>query len=284
LDEISIIVTPQTLRLKSYVDDSKVSVKVLHTELSLDPNDFEEFQVTNDAQITFCLKDFKAILGFCDTSGQPVILYFERGGRPICLSVKYFGVFESDFVLATLLEPTSQQSASTSGTGSASTGSSQTSNSTQETALNRKRKVQSPSPIQSWTPSSKPVDSIRNFTRTPKSPITPKSPVTPHSSDNAVITSGSSASQFVIKSTSGSQINGDNSNAHDETEDFLGADYEDEVDGSPQPPAKKMALLSAEEARMEIHSANQMDMDNKEESETIPEEEDDEEISCSVEE
>jgi cell cycle checkpoint control protein RAD9A len=63
------------------VDDSKAASKALHTELSMDPNDFEEVDVRHESTVTFCLKEFKAILSFCEASGQPVTIYFERGGR-----------------------------------------------------------------------------------------------------------------------------------------------------------------------------------------------------------
>jgi len=276
LDEISIVVSKESVKIKSYVDDVKAASKVLHTELSMDPFDFEEFDVRNETQVTFCLKEFKAILNFCEASGQPVTMYFERGGRPICLSVKYFGVFESDFVLATLLEPTSQSGNTSSSTSASS--SSQASNPSGSTPQNglKKRKADNVSPgsIQSWSQSNKqPNDKVQS----PRSPLSPN--ITPQSSSSAIITSGSSP----IKSPAQSLPNVDN--AYDET--FVDGDYEDEVDGSPQPPAKKMKSLSAEAARNEIAlSSNKEQDENKDESETMQEEEilDDEEIPCSVEE
>jgi hypothetical protein len=56
--------------------------KILHTELTIDPRDFEEYSVgTEPGEITFCLKEFKALLGFCEVAGQPIHIWFEQGGR-----------------------------------------------------------------------------------------------------------------------------------------------------------------------------------------------------------
>lgn len=107
--------------------------------------DFEEFSVEEEAFITFSLKEFKAMLNFCDTSGQPVSLLFERGGRPILLSTKYFNVFEADFVLATLIENASQSTTTTPSASSSQNSSllSPTSNSSSNV---KKRKYESTSP------------------------------------------------------------------------------------------------------------------------------------------
>jgi len=131
-EEISLLVSKDTLKLKSYSDDGKGPVKVLQTELNLDPADFEEFDIRAETSVTFCLKEFKAILGFCDSSGQPVTVSFEKSGRPLVLSVKYFGVFEADFVMATLVESSALQS-----NGSASSTSHSSKSGTPSTSSNR---------------------------------------------------------------------------------------------------------------------------------------------------
>jgi hypothetical protein len=82
------------------------------------------------------------------------------------------------------------------------------------------------SPIQSWSP----TDQGKNMQRNTASP---------QSSDNAVITSGSSGTPQIFRIQSpnvGSQVVTD---IHDT---YLDADYEDEVGGSPEPPAKKVRL------------------------------------------
>jgi len=115
IEEISLIVMKDTIKWKTYIDDTKGSMKLLQTELEMDTVDFEEFRIQQETTLTFCLKEFKAIMNFCDSSGQPVTILFEKGGRPLLLCVKYFGVFESDFVLATLVETILQGSNSNNG-------------------------------------------------------------------------------------------------------------------------------------------------------------------------
>lgn len=93
LDEITLIASKDSLRVKTHIEDLKciylncflyliliAAQKVLQTELSIDSGDFEEYDIKNETHITICLKEFKTILNFCDASGQPVTMLFERGG------------------------------------------------------------------------------------------------------------------------------------------------------------------------------------------------------------
>lgn len=54
--------------------------------------------------LTFCLKEMKAILSFCETSGQSVSLFYDCPGKPVLLVLHFFSLIEADFVLATLLD------------------------------------------------------------------------------------------------------------------------------------------------------------------------------------
>ena len=58
---------------------------------------FEEYEVPEDTSITFCLKEFKAILNFCEAAGQLLTIFFDRAGRPALATVAYFGLFEVNF-------------------------------------------------------------------------------------------------------------------------------------------------------------------------------------------
>jgi len=62
LDEITFVVTEKMFKVKSYIDDEKKSgpSRVLQTELTVDPKNFEEYIVGGHVgDITFCLKEFK---------------------------------------------------------------------------------------------------------------------------------------------------------------------------------------------------------------------------------
>lgn len=108
-EEITLIVRPDFLALKNYVEDEPDKAKVIHTELTLDPEEFDHYQVGVDTEVTFCLKEFRAILAFVDITDLPLGLHFESAGRPITFSVCSDLSFEANFVLATLPEQSSSQ-------------------------------------------------------------------------------------------------------------------------------------------------------------------------------
>lgn len=76
LDEISVVVSKDGLRLKSHADEAKgkwdlaapshftaAGGKILHTELHMDHNDFEEFSTDGEVvEVTFSLKEFKVVI------------------------------------------------------------------------------------------------------------------------------------------------------------------------------------------------------------------------------
>jgi len=52
--------------------------------------------------VTFCLKDLRAILAFCDVASCPIHLHFEVGGKPLIISTEMEQCFRANFVLATV--------------------------------------------------------------------------------------------------------------------------------------------------------------------------------------
>ncbi len=75
----------------------------LKTELVLDCNDFEEYAVKpNAGEITFSLKELRAILTFSEAAGMPLSIYFSDPGQPVLWSVNCFDALVVDFVLATM--------------------------------------------------------------------------------------------------------------------------------------------------------------------------------------
>uniref|UniRef100_A0A2C9LRK0 Proliferating cell nuclear antigen PCNA C-terminal domain-containing protein n=2 Tax=Biomphalaria TaxID=6525 RepID=A0A2C9LRK0_BIOGL len=81
----------------------------MYTELTLSPNEFENYQVGVDSDVTFCLREMRAVLGFCDLTGLPLTVQFDTPGRPITFSVTSDPSFEANFLLATLAETESSQ-------------------------------------------------------------------------------------------------------------------------------------------------------------------------------
>lgn len=125
-EEVSLIVSPEKITFKNYVDDEPDPSKVVHTALNLDPDEFDNCQIGVDTDITFCLKEFRAVLAFAEITAMPLNIKFETSGRPIVLSIDADSAFEANFVLATLAESQSQTGNSTNATTqqrTASTGS-----------------------------------------------------------------------------------------------------------------------------------------------------------------
>ena len=59
-------------------------------------------QVGVDTDITFSLKDLRAVLSFCDAASMPVYFHFETGGKPLVISIEQDNSFKTNFVLATI--------------------------------------------------------------------------------------------------------------------------------------------------------------------------------------
>ncbi len=65
LEEISLVLFPDRVIVKSYVDNEKTEAslmkKLLLTEMTLNPSDFEvyDFNTNKRVQLTFCLKEMK---------------------------------------------------------------------------------------------------------------------------------------------------------------------------------------------------------------------------------
>eukprot|EP01127_Copromyxa_protea_P024378 TRINITY_DN9565_c0_g1_i2.p1 TRINITY_DN9565_c0_g1~~TRINITY_DN9565_c0_g1_i2.p1 ORF type:complete len:272 (+),score=65.10 TRINITY_DN9565_c0_g1_i2:153-968(+) len=119
LDEISMVLHPDKVIVKSYVDNKKTEEalmrKLLLTEMTLNPNDFEvyDFNTNKKVTLTFCLKEMKAILSFCEKQPQPLSFYMDVEGKPVLVSVGMANTFEADFVLATLIDPEEDESQAT---------------------------------------------------------------------------------------------------------------------------------------------------------------------------
>ncbi|XP_052261138.1 cell cycle checkpoint control protein RAD9A-like isoform X5 [Dreissena polymorpha] len=112
-EEITLIVSPQKIVLKNYVEDEPDPNKVMHTNLSLEPEEFDNCQVGVDTEVTFCLKELRAILAFSEVTTLPLTLTFETAGRPIVFTIDSDSTFEGNFVLATLADQQTQSQAAT---------------------------------------------------------------------------------------------------------------------------------------------------------------------------
>ena len=109
-EEITLNVNPAKVTIRNYVDDEPDPNKCIRSELALDPDEFEEYQIGVDTEVTFCLKEFRAILAFSEPANLPLTTHFEGAGKPIVLSIDGDAGYEGDFVLATLAETSNDAS------------------------------------------------------------------------------------------------------------------------------------------------------------------------------
>ncbi|KAJ3085464.1 hypothetical protein HK102_014150 [Quaeritorhiza haematococci] len=74
----------------------------LQTELTIDPQDFDVYDIKESVCLTFNLRELKAILALGDAMSSAVSCYFGAAGSPITFSVNQPDCFSTDMVLATL--------------------------------------------------------------------------------------------------------------------------------------------------------------------------------------
>ncbi|KAJ7344142.1 hypothetical protein JRQ81_000092 [Phrynocephalus forsythii] len=99
--------------LRSYLDEETELSRAMVTELCLSEEEFQAFHVKQETQITFCLKEFRGLLSFAESSNLPLSIYFDIPGRPAIFTMED-PVLSVHLVLATLVEPESPSSQATS--------------------------------------------------------------------------------------------------------------------------------------------------------------------------
>lgn len=104
-------------RLQSFVDPLKGEALSLRTSLGVDTRTvFSSYRHDSDlaTDVTFNLKDFRALLSLCEHMAANVALTFDQPGMPLVaepLAAANFEHYSAELVLATLMESQLQQQA-----------------------------------------------------------------------------------------------------------------------------------------------------------------------------
>ncbi|XP_023253468.1 cell cycle checkpoint control protein RAD9B [Seriola lalandi dorsalis] len=101
-EEITLSVTPLRVSLRNYYEGGNDHMK-MNTEMSLHPDEFDYFQVGEDSDITFCLKELRGFLSFAGSHCLSVSVHFGAAGKPVCFLMEDM-VLEATVVLATLMD------------------------------------------------------------------------------------------------------------------------------------------------------------------------------------
>ncbi|XP_041856292.1 cell cycle checkpoint control protein RAD9B isoform X3 [Melanotaenia boesemani] len=80
-EEITLSMSPLKVSLRNHYEERKGHVRMMHTEMSLHPDEFGFFQIGVDSDITFCLKELRGFLSFAESHSLPVSIHFDAAGK-----------------------------------------------------------------------------------------------------------------------------------------------------------------------------------------------------------
>lgn len=100
-DEITLAVSKDKTTIKNHLELRK-DVNLMRTELSYHQTEFENYIVGNPTDVTFCLKELRAVVMFAEPANLPVLISFTAPGSPIVFQVQNHPAYEANYVVSTL--------------------------------------------------------------------------------------------------------------------------------------------------------------------------------------
>jgi len=104
-EEVTMYVESDIFKMKNYEENLEDQKKV-HTQLSMEPGEFDQFNIKDEASVTFCLKELRSLLMFAECLDLPICAKFSQGGEPMVLTVSQGQTISCTYVLATLGDQT----------------------------------------------------------------------------------------------------------------------------------------------------------------------------------
>ncbi|XP_017072213.1 cell cycle checkpoint control protein RAD9A isoform X2 [Drosophila eugracilis] len=101
-EELTLEANSGSVVAKNYIEGARVNDKFMRTQLKLKPSEFDQYQVTKETIITFCIKEFRAFLLFGECLNASLTLEFDDAGMPLLLKIKKHGEIECLLIMSTL--------------------------------------------------------------------------------------------------------------------------------------------------------------------------------------
>ncbi|KAJ2743656.1 hypothetical protein GGI20_003576 [Coemansia sp. BCRC 34301] len=89
-EEMTLHMSRSDVRARSWAAGNAAqpdTARTLHTELSVDPADFDSYHVTQPVDLTLALREFRAVLRYAERMAAPLSAFFDRPGWPLLLEV-----------------------------------------------------------------------------------------------------------------------------------------------------------------------------------------------------
>ncbi|XP_016971368.1 cell cycle checkpoint control protein RAD9A [Drosophila rhopaloa] len=101
-EELTLEANSGSMVAKNYIEGARVNDKFMRTQLKLKPSEFDQYTVTKETIITFCIKEFRAFLVFAECLNASLTLEFDDAGKPFLLKINKHGEIECLLIMSTL--------------------------------------------------------------------------------------------------------------------------------------------------------------------------------------
>ncbi|XP_055384283.1 cell cycle checkpoint control protein RAD9A [Condylostylus longicornis] len=101
-DEITMVAESNRLIVKNYIDGQVIDPKFMRSQLKLKGEEFDVYSIKKECSITYCLREFRALLHFAESLNIDISVFFEEAGMPVVFKIANLSVFEATLFMSTL--------------------------------------------------------------------------------------------------------------------------------------------------------------------------------------